>query len=859
MTTPRLRSLTVKGFRAYGAAEQTLNLPGDIAAVWGPNSKGKTSLAEAFEFLLTGSLSRRELMASSQDEFADALRNVHIPAGTEVYVSAKLIAADGTPHEIKRILVSDYAKKQDCQSRLEVDGAKAGENALASFGIVLSQPPLGAPVLAQHTLSYIFSVRPQDRATYFKALLEVTDLDDLRNDIAALASESTPSDAQVLAKFDTCAVILSLNSSVGSLRTTIPHLAATTAKINDGAQALIISAGEPVPHGSEERLATIERILTERRAKTFPVKSFQRAELPGWNAPAATAWSSIDTYLAERKKVAAETRRLVALFDEALKLPPIAAISEPLDCPLCATENGLTIKRVQLIRDHVENTKDFKKAEAAAKATLMQFLASASALIDAAEAVVPQYLQQPAKQRRDAGFTLEKLRSLIDVRAGELVPPWLAQVRPLKKAARRLKKGAQELRTLIEQQMGDLETALDKTALRAAFDLVESLRVVLANAIEAYKTPEQSVRSTLNQILDTQSDTAGWQDFLDIAKQPAALRTALIERKARATVSKELEAALKQIDQAKEQVLDDKFSEYSGSIQDWWERLRPDEQTFFAEVKPRKGARRTIDFKAGLSPNLDRSSPKTRDVIAVFSQSQLHCLGLALFLARAQNEGVGFIILDDPVLSSDEDYRVHFNATVLEALLALPLQVIVLTQDNKTWKEIQIRYRHLGISTAQLYIETPSQGTIIENTSDELLAKINRAASLARGGHPDLRKECGVQLRDAGERFCKEVLIEARRSKGEENPTLSDYDDKSLDWLAPRVDPLLNKDPSHQGKFEVFKNTVNKACHDNAPPGNEEMKQACGEIRYLMKEYLSRQPTAVATQAESVAGNSVLS
>jgi hypothetical protein len=164
----------------------------------------------------------------------------------------------------------------------------------------------------------------------------------------------------------------------------------------------------------------------------------------------------------------------------------------------------------------------------------------------------------------------------------------------------------------------------------------------------------------------------------------------------------------------------------------------------------------------------------------------------------------------------------------------------VLTQDNATWKEIEIRYRYRGIATAQLYIEAPGQGTIIENTSDELLAKINRASALARGGHPDSRKECGVQLRDAGERFCKEVLITSARSKGDDNAALADYDGKTLEWLAPRVDPLLDRDPSHQGKFEVFRNTVNTACHDNAPPGSAAMVQACGEIRYLMKEYLGR-------------------
>ncbi len=318
--------------------------------------------------------------------------------------------------------------------------------------------------------------------------------------------------------------------------------------------------------------------------------------------------------------------------------------------------------------------------------------------------------------------------------------------------------------------------------------------------IDIYETPAQLLCASLNQGLDAQSDTTGWQEFLDIARSPGTLRSALIERRARATVAKELDTALKQIDQAKGQVLDDKFSDYSATIQAWWERLRPDEPTFFSAVNRRKGAKRTIDFKAGLSPHADRSVPKLRDVIGVFSQSQLHCLGLALFLARAQHEGVGFIILDDPVLSSDQDYRVHFNTTVLTELLSLPMQVIILTQDHATWEELESRYRHLGIGNAQLYIETPAEGSIIENTSDALLAKINRASSLARGGHPDSRKECGVQLRDAGERFCKEILVKSRHEKGDAAASLSDYDGKLLEWLCPHIDPLLDRDPFSFGQ-----------------------------------------------------------
>ena len=570
------------------------------------------------------------------------------------------------------------------------------------------------------------------------------------------------------------------------------------------------------------------------------MREFERKELTGWNPPPSDIWTRLDTYLDERKKVDEETRQLVALFDEALKLPAISGITEPVDCPLCGTESALTPERVQFIRRHVEDSKDFKTAEKATTSALSQLSASAEALATAAEAALPRYLKTTAAKRRESGFTVARIRELLGDRAAELADPWCGKVRPLARAGAALRRGALAAGALVEEQTAGIATAFDPDKLRAAFSALATLRANYAAAIDAYEAPAAALGTALNEVLDAQSNTAGWQDFLDITREPNTLRVALIERAARVAVGKELDAALRQIDRAKEQVLDDKFSGFSTMIQAWWERLRPDEPTFFSAVQPRKGAKRTIDFKAGLSTKPDRSAPKVRDVIAVFSHSQLHCLGLAMFLARAQHEGLGFIILDDPVLSSDEDYRVHFNSTVLTELLKLPMQVVVLTQDHDTWEELETRYRHLGISNAQLFIETPAEGSIIENTSDTLLAKINRAKSLARGGHPDPRKECGFQLRDAGERFCKEMLVSDRRGKGDAAASLTDYDGKALEWLCPRVDPLLIHDASHPGKLAVFKKTVNNACHDNAPPGNAEMVQACGEIRFLVKDYLGR-------------------
>src|SRR5207249_1250338 len=159
---------------------------------------------------------------------------------------------------------------------------------------------------------------------------------------------------------------------------------------------------------------------------------------------------------------------------------------------------------------------------------------------------------------------------------------------------------------------------------------------------------------------------------------------------------------------------------------------------------------------AGLATKADHSDLKLRDVIAVFSQSQLHCLGLALFIARSLHEGASFIVLDDPILSSDEDYKAFFTTGVVEKLLDLGVQVILLTQDQGAWKDLEHRYLHKNIAMFQLSLSDPAEGTIVLNTGDTLVARLSKIEILLRSTHPELLKQAGEHLRDAGERFCKE-------------------------------------------------------------------------------------------------------
>ncbi len=154
----KIEWIEIAGFRAY-AEPQRLEVGGPLAVIWAPNSQGKTSTAEAIEFLLTGSIARRELMASTRDEFANSLRNVHADEQTSVYVTGCFTGTNDQQHIVTRQLVEDYSKRGDCTSTLKVDGVASTEADLAALGLVLSQPPTSLRVVSTQKEAWTSQVK----------------------------------------------------------------------------------------------------------------------------------------------------------------------------------------------------------------------------------------------------------------------------------------------------------------------------------------------------------------------------------------------------------------------------------------------------------------------------------------------------------------------------------------------------------------------------------------------------------------------------------------------------------------------------------------------------------------------------
>lgn len=836
MAKARLKRIEIVGFRSFGQSAQSFEPPETLAVVWGSNSQGKTSLAEAVEFLFSGQIVRRELMASTKDEFAEALRNAHIGSACPTRVDAEILCADGQVRKLSRTLVEDYKRNSasGCVSKLMIDGVSASEADIRDrLGIVLSHPPLIAPVLTQHTLAYIFSAAPAERSAYFRALLDTQDLEEFRVAVSRLAETiPTPKD-QFLDKLTALEPISTIKAQLAKLRTSTSqkeverHLA----------EALVAMLGEA-------GIATVELLdgnaelfrqeLERRRSQTFPLELLKRGQ-PILLAQLGGDIPNVEAFLAEREKVDAEAKRLLALFSAALDIHDHPEGSA--DCSLCGTPGALTPARIEFIKERVEAASDYSRTHTEYEEALRSLQSRASAAFGSVRQALPEFQRIPAAERESRGFSVPRIRELVANDA--LVDAWLDKFWDLVSAVIPLASRFRRIANHCEQGLTDPDAWSDLSGLKQALADVEMFQQHLTSLEPTYLAAVQPVFEQLKQAVDQSTATAGWEALLDCALAPAAVFDAIAAATEQAAIIKSLQMAHGEIEKAIGKVADEKFSELSDDVRVWWDRLRPDEPTFFDGVKRRSAvSRRNVDLRVGLAAKEDRSDAKFRDAVAVLSQSQLHCLGLSLFIARAVKEGAGFIVLDDPVLTSDDDYRPNFASSVIEGLLDAGIQTIVATQDYKTWKEMGDRWDYRNIAQLQLVRSDPIEGTEIRNQNDDLATMIARAVPLVSSEDPMQRKEGATRLREAIERFGKMVLVKDRKAKGDNNAAVTDYDGKDFGNYSAQVYALLVQDGGHPGKLKTAHKNATPGPHDDKPPSKGELKHAMGDLRKLKKDYL---------------------
>ncbi len=835
---PRIKRIAITGFRGFGSVQQTAEPSETVSVFWGGNSNGKTSFSEAIEFLLTGQIARRELLAGAKDEFADSLRNAHIDEQAIVSVDVVLVDSAGNDRTVRRELQEDYQRGNaaGCVSLLTIDGKLATEGDLeSSLGLTLFPAPLQAPVLSQHSLGFLFSSSPTDRAAYFRAVLDTQDLEDFRQAVSSLDELLV----QPAGKEIDNLIELQNNPAFADVakRLLKSKGRAAAEKLLNGALVRVLEEAGLTPSVDLSECAVqLQAELDRRRDLVFPIHLFARKPFAALGDEQSAIRLAIEVFKAESNSCDADAVRLVGLFEAALKLPHFGKHTLE-DCPLCGTSDVLTEERVLWIKEQTEAAESYQLARKSLLDLLSRLSALAASAKTSARAALPALAHRSRSERHAAGFTLAALRSMGVER--HLLDDWIRDYRELLRQSRLAD-------IAFESVMGELKRATEQfhawtrhAELLSALGELAAAQRRLEVALISYQGPEKRLGDAVSRTIDQSAAVTGWQALADLGADPEGAVAAVTMLATHADQQKLVAKALADIDKAIGAVQDAKFATLSDAIRLWWDRLRPDEATFFDAVQ-RRGAktRRMIDMRAGLSLKDDKSDPRFRDAVAVFSQSQLHCLGLAIFLARASSQRVGFIVLDDPVLTSDDDYRPNFAATVIEGLLGEGIQTIIATQDHATAKDIETRYAHRNVARFNIVRNDPRTGSEIRNQNDQLAAMITRAQVFCNSEDPEQRKLGAARVREVIERFCKLLLVNKRIEKGDTMASITEYDGKNFSNFSADVKAHLTKDPAHPGKLQAAHNYVTPGAHDDAPPPKAQLKMALSDLRRLKADYL---------------------
>ncbi len=806
----RLVNLTIRNFRGFGAAGQTIPLEGDLLLFFGPNGFGKTSLAEAIEWLFYGMTKRRQQGEGySRSEYSNSFANIH--GGTPTEVSATVEIAG------RRAVLSRKLGPGEASTTF-VDGT------LADFSTI-NVSPIEAfyPVVAQHGLQTFIHSKPKDRRDAICAAFGLDELTALKNalDSARASFQRTPprsvSDArrELAAQARTLAGIAETQDLARRWQPSPMQVktAEDTQALLDAARAL---TGAPRPTVDEALTALRE---TRQQASRSVFDAGKLAPNDGKSAPLDAGMKAVVDALSEVERAIAITAATTAstyksafleLWKAGLELTPSGD-----QCPMCEADTLTIAKREELSKRLADSVDRMRKNDALAAAIAVAKARIANYRANAIEFGVEEL----------ADDDLEQLRRLFVQKPEELVT-FRTELEAFK-AARHADK------SLLNNAIEFLDTCA------GLLEITDKIAAVVAQAATVKDSVSGAATGTL---LAFGRYEEAWKEFEPklsalissdafVARIDAVGKTLKLEPKMRLLdryekvleESQELIRSVESEMQTRQAAL---LTTRGAEVKALYDRLNRGADVVFDSMEPGTD-----------SMKLNATSFGTKmPAAANLSECQLNCLGLSMWLMRATTPAspFGFVLLDDPVQSMDDDHTEAFIADVVPHLLDdHGKQVIVLSHV----KRITERLRELNGSRAMkvYHYDSYARGgpAITEQIAvQKLLTEIKGAAK----GNEENRAYAVDRIRVLSERFIRELHLQIMGVPAP-SPT---YDRASAKELLPLFQSITGTLPSEHAGLRDTVHFCDPAHHTQvgyAVPTLPNIQPHISRLETLLKKY----------------------
>ena len=751
----QLLNLTIRNFRGFGDAGTTISLNGDLLLFFGPNGFGKTSLAEAIEWLFYGTTKRRQRGESyGRAEYANTFANVHGGSPNEVSATIKLGSRD-------IVITRRLTDGED--SETFVDGVAAPFSSI-------SINPIEAvyPVVAQHGLQTFVHSKPKGRRDAICAALGLDELTNLKNalDSARSSFQRTPPRAVTEARSILVANAQML-SQLDETRDLGQRWKQTPLQLNlENDKEALLGAARALSGGDCSTIEAALSSLRERRqaASKSVFDTDKLAPNDGILTAIQTALEATTAAMADVERAAgavvasmasAYKTALLELWKKGLELSPSGD-----QCPMCEEDTFSAAKRVELAKRLADNAESITK-----HAGLMT-------AIDAAGTHVADVTERIGEFGVDEinGEDGEQLSRLFAAQPGAL-QEFMPQTDTFRATRRALLDLLAEATTFLGQcaaQLASAENAPHVIERLAQFkDAVSVASGPTVEAFGAYVEHWRAFEPKLAAVISS-------NEFVTLID--AVWKTLRAEPSMRALdrydkVLQETQELIRAVEgevQTKQGAL---LSTRGAEVKGLYDRLNRGADVGFEEMEPSTDSMKLHATSFG----------KRMSAAANLSECQLNCLGLAMWLMRATTSSspFGFVLLDDPVQSMDDDHTEAFITDIVPHLLDdHGKQVIVLSHVKRVIERLRELNGARQLKVYHFDSYARSGPTITEQIAlQKLLAEIKSSSR----GNEENRKYCVDRIRVLTEHFIRELHLV---KMGAPAPS-SQYDRASAKELLP--------------------------------------------------------------------------
>ena len=647
-----------------------------------PNSHGKTSITEALEFLVYGYTSKVRNATGSKDEYSDSYRNVHFSISRPAVIEAAFECSDGTDTLYRVELTNDGRT-----SRF-VDGS-----AVLEWPVADTINDASRPFVVQHALKNLLMAPPTDRFQGFAGLLGLNDIEEMQRLLVNLCTKpevhAGHAVKQALSDFKVLRTRMDPIPSLAKAAKELDKMAGSSRAFQELMTRATALVGPT--RSDDEMLALLIRARDEANAKVYArsanVRDLSTTDLRQVEAttPSITilvAPATVDGY---SRLAAGDAQERLQNEYQMLKLSAEFIELAPTKCPVC----GQALDEVH--RDHIAKRRnDLQEGQPTDPIHMLR-----TRIGDTLRAVEPAaklLADLTLKRLADLGVLGQeadkaKLQSLLGDRFDDqwaILHPASQTTVGIAKAVRAaqvaLTDAASHCLAAVaskKEAIADIETLAKTaaeflTALSQVHEEAKRLKPVV-------RLPAEMVRAAI----EGQSGSAELSVLTDLWSQRAQVTRTLDVR----DTLEGMKTLKKHVEQSVAEVMETAFTEdLTASVMRWYGMIKtagdPDVHfSGFSMGRVKSGAFKSRRVEVNATSYGERLS----SAVSSLSESKLNALGLCVSIATATRapKPWGFLVIDDPIQSWDEEHEQQFNE-IVRTLIADGKQVVLLSH-RKTW------------------------------------------------------------------------------------------------------------------------------------------------------------------------------